>query len=198
MPREFSQWEFIAVQQPLLLRLAGHDSSRGNQARDLAADPLVNRWRRMREGAVEDSLLRAYRALKMLGQARLFDCGLGSEKIDQRHPEAARCLAGPDAPVRRRLGRHEVVGLLRHLGDGSTVELGRAAHCGVWRRNHSILVHGFRAEADRSGPHEVLNRVTAVFLKEDPKNRERGEAAQFPKRSSVGFYASAVDCNGWG
>ena len=53
--------------------------------RRLAVDLLANGERRVRQGQNEDALVRAYRLLELIGQARLFDYGLDSANLDPDH-----------------------------------------------------------------------------------------------------------------
>jgi CRISPR-associated protein (TIGR02710 family) len=172
-------WRCPKPQAKFLSRLAASGSNPGNAARDLAADLIANAGRRLASGAYEDALLRNYRALEMIGQARLFDLRLDSENLDRCNPQVQRWLA-VEGRSSNRLDRGQACSLLHFLGDSFAPELDKAAKAGAWDRNRSILLHGFRAEADRVKARLTLDRVADVFTEENFKNRERLESAQFP------------------
>lgn len=136
----------------------------------LARDVIRNARRRWRKGDLEDALFRAYRALEMVGQARLFASGLDSENLDQTDPRVQGWL---EAMRRKRreiravegkiqLPREKVARLLKFLGD---VECSRALldekqfdGLSVKVRNYSILTHGFDAKA-RTRERDALARA---------------------------------------
>ena len=131
----------------------------------LIADLLANGERRVAMGQFEDSLVRAYRVLELIGQARLLEHGLDSGDLDCRNV-AVRCLQGKirkkkQEPLRTQAGRlcagrFQVARLLRILGDDLAEPLldydrGNSAD---WKsllnpsvRNKSLLIHGFQAQA---------------------------------------------------
>jgi CRISPR-associated protein (TIGR02710 family) len=176
-------WRCAKPQAKFLTRLAAGTSSGGNAARDLAADLLANASRRLASGAYEDTLLRSYRALEMVGQARLFDRGLDSENLNRHNPEVQRWLA-VEGRSANKLDRGRACSLLQFLGDSFAVELTKAGRAGAWDRNRSLLLHGFRAEADRAKTQLTLDRVSCVFKEEKSGNAERLESARFSESES--------------
>jgi hypothetical protein len=125
-------WRCPRPQAKFLSRLAASSSSPGNAARDLAADLLANAGRRLASGAYEDTLLRCYRALEMIGQTRLFDLGLDSENLDRHNPQMQRWLA-IEGRSPSRLDRSQTCSLLQFLGDSFAPELDNAAKAGACR-----------------------------------------------------------------
>ena len=128
--------------------------------RRLAVDLLANGERRVRQGQNEDALVRAYRLLELLGQARLFDYGLDSANLDPDHDavvavrrEAERKKRKPfsEGPGGTLLAsRFQVGRLLRHCGDRLAKSLLRFDEETLLKptlRNNSVLVHGFAARA---------------------------------------------------
>ena len=129
--------------------------------RAIACDLLANGRRRIRDRHFEDALLRAYRVLELVGQFRLFDRGIDSASVDP-NLEAVRCLRetlkkkgsqdfGTGRKGRLTASRHLAARLLKSLGDplgDELLEFDRK-HGGIdaKNRNHSILIHGFEAEA---------------------------------------------------
>ena len=173
------KWRCAKPQRKFVTRLAENRASKGNTARDLAADLLANASRRLSSGAYEDTLLRSYRALEMIGQARLFDLGLDSENLDRRNPEVQRWRA-INSSASPRLNRAEVISLLDFLGDSFAAELDKAAKAGAWDRNRSLLLHGFLAQADRAKVRVIHERVLDVFEREKHDNSDRLQSATFP------------------
>ena len=128
--------------------------------RRLAVDLLANGERRVRQGQNEDALVRAYRLLELIGQARLFDYGLDSANLDPDHDavvavrrEAERKKRKPfsEGPGGTLLAsRFQVGRLLRHCGDRLAKSLLRFDDETLLKptlRNNSVLVHGFAARA---------------------------------------------------
>lgn len=175
----FGVWRCPKPQAKFLARITAGNTSRGNTARDLAADLLANARRRLASGAYEDTLVRCYRALEMIGQARLLDRGLNSADLDLKNPEVQRWTAGERRPARQ-LDRGKVCSLLEFLGDNFAPELDKAARAEIWDRNQSILIHGFRVEADHNKARRIVDRVSSVFTREKPDNSTRLESASFP------------------
>ena len=128
--------------------------------RRLAVDLLANGERRVRQGQNEDALVRAYRLLELIGQARLFDHGLDSANLDpdhdtvaavQRESERKKRKPFSEGPGGRLLAsRFQVGRLLRHCGDPLAKPLLRFDEETLLKptlRNNSVLVHGFAARA---------------------------------------------------
>ncbi len=132
----------------------------GRWLRLLCVDLLANAERRLRTGQREDALVRTYRVLELVGQARLFDRGLDSGSLPPDEPDIIRLRErlkrdrGGDFGTRRdgRLTapRELTARLLKQKGDAVAPRLlafysdtGIAASA----RNHSILIHGFDSRA---------------------------------------------------
>ncbi len=124
----------------------------------IIVDLLANGERRVRHRQFEDALLRAYRVLEMLGQARLFDHRLDPAKLPPDH-EVIRELQA-DLTKKRSAGfgcntdgtlnasREQVARLLKRLGDPLAQKLlkgGASGAFGIASRNHSVLIHGYEA-----------------------------------------------------
>ncbi len=130
--------------------------------RPLMVDLLANGERRIRDRQFEDALLRAYRVLELVGQARLFDRGYDSACIPPDDPR----VRAFDARMRKKKSasfgldpggkswtapRMVTARFLKHMGDPlakSLIELGgkrEKRELGISDRNHSILIHGFYA-----------------------------------------------------
>ena len=123
-------------------------------------DLLANGERRLGQGQNEDALVRAYRLLELLGQARLFDHGLDSANLDpdhdavlavQRESERKKRRPFSEGPGGKLLAsRFQVCRLLRHCGDPLAKPLLRFDDETLLKptlRNNSVLVHGFAARA---------------------------------------------------
>lgn len=128
--------------------------------RRLIVDLLANGERRLRQGQHEDALVRAYRVLELVGQARLFDHGLDSGNLDPDHP-AVKSLQRDlerkrgDIMKRKRNGRLEasrerVARVLKRCKDPLAeclLNFDQKALLRPTLRNHSLLIHGFAARA---------------------------------------------------
>ena len=128
--------------------------------RRLAVDLLANGERRVRQGQNEDALVRAYRLLELLGQARLFDHGLDSANLDPAHDAVLAVQRESERKKRKPLSegpsgelqasRFQVGRLLRHCRDPLAKPLLRFDNETLLKptlRNNSVLVHGFTARA---------------------------------------------------
>lgn len=167
--------------------------AKAQHTRDLVADLLANARRRLRLGQHEDALLRAYRVLELMGQARLYDHGLESDRIDQAHPgfvkfreekERKRERLEPDRRGQISLARESVARLLKSMGDGFGKKLLDAVEFkGIKERNHSLLIHGFQAHSAATPVADLeamLESLERLFHEDNPANGERMEAARFP------------------
>ena len=131
-----------------------------DRLRRLVVDLIANGERRVRQGQHEDALVRAYRVLELIGQARLFDQGLDSGNLDCGHC-AVQALQrkiekkGQDPLSKTRngalqAGRFQVARLLKECGDTfaeQLLEFDRRALLKPTLRNTSLLIHGFVAMA---------------------------------------------------
>ena len=130
------------------------------RVRRLVIDLLANGERRLRHGQHEDALVRAYRVLELIGQARLFDHGLDSGDLDgtrravqrlQRKIEKknqAPLAVGRSGALQA--GRFQVARLLKECEDPLAERLlafEREALLKPTLRNDSVLIHGFVARA---------------------------------------------------
>ena len=149
-------WVGVLAREP---ERADHRAMAG-RLRRLAVDLLANGERRVRQGQNEDALVRAYRLLELIGQARLFDHGLDSANLDPDHDavlavrrESERKKRKPfsEGPGGKLLAsRFQVGRLLRHCGDPLAKPLLRFDDETLLKptlRNNSVLVHGFAARA---------------------------------------------------
>lgn len=147
------------------LAAAPPDASQPDAASKMAAylrrvtvDLWANGLRRIRLRQYEDAVLRAYRVVELVGQARLFDHGLDSAALPVEHPAVAKLIrrieeqGGPlpysDDGKTIKAAREQVARLLKYLGDPMGVELLRFANRGdiaVTKRNQSLLIHGYTA-----------------------------------------------------
>ena len=128
--------------------------------RRLIVDLLANGERRLRQGQHEDALVRAYRVLELVGQARLFDYGLDSGNLDPCH-QAVKSLRKkidkkkqtplaekPDGTLLA--GRFQVARILNECGDKLAkplLDFDNEALLRPTLRNDSLLIHGFAARA---------------------------------------------------
>ena len=149
--------------------------------RRLAVDLLANGERRVRQGQNEDALVRAYRLLELIGQARLFDHGLDSANLKpdhdavlavQRESERKKRRPFSEGPDGKLLAsRFQVGRLLRHCGDPLAMPLLRFEDETLLRptlRNNSVLVHGFAARApDDPAPLRRLFQDLEKLARED-------------------------------
>jgi hypothetical protein len=136
----------------------GYSSQMAARLRLLIVDLLANGERRVRQHQFEDAILRAYRVLEMLGQARLFDHGLDSARLPSNH-EVIRLF---QTDLRKKgsagfrvnfdgtlnAGRELVARLLKRLDDPLAPKLLKVAASGALRitsRNLSVLIHGYEA-----------------------------------------------------
>ena len=152
--------------------------------RRLAVDLLANGERRLRQGQHEDALVRAYRILELIGQARLFDHGLDSGNLDPDH-KAVQSLQKDLEKERKSLkkkrngkfeaGREQSARILKRCKDPLAkrlLDFERKASLSPTLRNHSLLIHGFAACAPEDP--EALRRLFAdlaqlIQADNDPK-----------------------------
>ncbi len=135
-------------------------SAMAARLRRLVVDLLANGERRIRQGQNEDALVRAYRILELIGQARLFDHRLDSADLDPDHP-AVQAVRRESAKKKRvpfsegaggklQASRFQVGRILRHCSDPLAAPLLRLEEESLLKptlRNTSVLVHGFAARA---------------------------------------------------
>ncbi len=153
--------------------------------RRLVADLIANGERRVAHGQNEDALVRAYRILELVGQARLFDHGLDSADLDRERQavksvgEKARKTGShpfSEAPGgKMQASRFQVGRILRHCNDPLADRLENFENEPALKpklRNISILVHGFaaRAPGDSDKMRALLNDL-ADLAREDAGER---------------------------
>lgn len=132
--------------------------------RPLAVDLLTNAERRVRHKQFEDALVRAYRVLELVGQARLFDHGIDSEAVPENHPavqkvrerrrkrgdsDFGRGKRGLQAP--RELAAFLLEQLKDPLGERLRQLIKQPGGHAIKGRNVSILIHGYDAQGPRAG-----------------------------------------------
>ncbi len=135
----------------------------------LACDLLANAERRYRDGLYEDSGVRWYRLLELIGQARLFDQGYDSSGLPEDNPKVKefndRLSRKSQALNKGKKGtllasRLQVARFLKHLGDPLSKRLLQQDNSDyVVARNHGLLAHGFNARAYQMTP----GRVRAII-----------------------------------
>ena len=151
--------------------------------RALACDLLANAERRLRDRQFEDTLIRAYRILELVGQCRLFDKGYDSACIpdsDSKVEEFRKRLrrkGSQDFGVGQKPGflsapRLIAARFLKHLGDPLGRELAgfddANPQLGTASRNHSLLIHGFSAAAPSGDElRELLGRLKDLLVEDD-------------------------------
>jgi hypothetical protein len=138
--------------------LPADNLGRAEHLRRLVADLLANGERRVRDQQYEEAVLRAYRIVELLGEARLFARGV--DVIGQR------------------LNRHGVLDELDRRRDPLAKELRRQARLGTVQavdRHESILAHGYEPVGGSSaGPlRELYQTLEGLILRD---GRADGEA----------------------
>ena len=138
--------------------------------RRLMVDLLANGERRLRQGQHEDALVRVYRVLELIGQARLFDYGLDSGNLCPNHP----AVTALQRKIKKRnqealgigrngellAGRFQVARILKACGDPLASRLLQFENEALLKprlRNNSLLIHGFVARAPEDP--ESLSRL---------------------------------------
>ena len=150
--------------------LAEGSLAEGKELRRLIVDLLANGERRLRQGHHEDALVRAYRVLELIGQARLFDHGLDSGSLDPDHAAVKAAVEkitkkkqdplGSGRDGRLQAGRFQVARILEALEDPLAkrlLQFDDKSPLKPTRRNKSLLIHGFAVGAP--GDPEELRRL---------------------------------------
>jgi len=149
--------------------------------RGLAADLVENGRRRIRDHQLEDALLRAYRVLELMGQARLFHHGLDSEFLTVSNAAVSKFQNDLKRKGNRleenrdgtlKVPRERGARLLTRLEDPlgkELFDLGKTgSDIGANLRNHSILAHGFEAKAPaKDGLEKQFNLLETLLQKDD-------------------------------
>lgn len=167
----------------------------------VVCDVLANGERRLRNGELEDALIRAYRVLEMLGQIRLFDVKLDSSAL----PESAssiqefqkflqtkgdRPLAKSKKPGYLEATREKAALLLKEQGDPLGDRLLKAANLANLgrRRNQSILNHEFDARApDPEILKQIYKELGNLLSQDDSAAAERLKTARWLTFDDVGL-----------
>ena len=162
--------------------------------RALACDLLANAERRLRDQHFEDALLRSYRVRELIGQIRLFDLGYDSAALPQDDATIEKFQAGLKKGehgfgVNRdgtlNAPRELSARLLKCLGDTFSSQLlnfgkdDRHSQA-TSGRNHSILIHGFKANAPAEATlrRKVITDLEVLLKEDDPKAEERLKIAR--------------------
>lgn len=173
----------LAADQP------NESAEAARRLRLLAVDLLANGERRVAAGQYEDALIRAYRVLELIGQARLFDRCYDSaaipfedEKVTAFVEDLGRKKRNPPGNNRAgdyQLAREQVARFLKYLGDplGSKL-LGfpdKNRYLDLKNRNLSVLIHGFEAiNPNEEAPfRQVFQALNALLLEDDAGAAER-------------------------
>jgi len=155
--------------------------------RAIANDLWRDGYRHIHRQRFEDALLRGYRVLELIGQARLFDHGHDSDRIDpddlkvEEFRQDQRKNNKPDFGRRKQDGREVLTAakeltarFLQHLGDPLAKDLldfdkGGKHSLKVKDRNNSILTHGFSVvDIDESSLNKLYNRIRSLLDKDCP------------------------------
>lgn len=142
----------------------GDLAQRAAWTRRLVCDLVANGERCTDQARYEDAVIRAYRALELLGQIRLFDRCLDSARLPADHSDVSdftnylrnhkkigqdelAFTRNPDGTLSA--ARERAARLLKRMGDSLAVDLLKFdqdnPQLTTGARNHSILVHGFTA-----------------------------------------------------
>ena len=164
--------------------------------RELACDLLVNAERRINDRHFEDALLRAYRILELVSQFRLFDGGYDSSCISPNDPNVKEFRKHLEKTRSRGFGlnnqtktlhasRQTGVCFLKFLGDPFAKRLlkfdVRQGAVKTGNRNHSVLVHGFTAQAPSENKlRTVLEDLEQLLIDDDPAAADRLAHARRP------------------
>ena len=162
-------------------------ASMARYLRILCCDLLANAERRLRASQLEDTLLRAYRILELIGQFRLFDRGYHSSGLPGNDEKIAAFQEKLERKKDKKLGerpngqltagREQTARLLKHLGDPiaeGLLKFDKKHAVETKRRNISVLVHGFEAKAP-SAPElkRTLAGLEALLWEDDPTVDDR-------------------------
>ena len=156
---------------------------KADRLRRLIVDLLANGERRLRQGQHEDALVRAYRVVELIGQARLFDQGLDSADLDRNHSavqtvqkKIEKKNQTPLADGRNgelQAGRFQVARILMECGDPLAERLLKFEDEALLKptlRNNSVLIHGFFASApeDSGSLHHLFNDLIQLSRDDHP------------------------------
>ncbi|MDR3515406.1 MAG: TIGR02710 family CRISPR-associated CARF protein [Azospirillaceae bacterium] len=167
--------------------------ARADWLRLLIIDLFANAERRVRQGQFEDALVRCYRLLELVGQARLFDRGYDSARIPltaavQEFQKKLR-KSNSTLPTMKdgclQMPREQAARFLKFLNDDLAKSLIGDDIKDVKNRNYSILIHGFenKAPADLTAWNVLLQKIDNI-IHDDRNNSEYCDAqlnvARFP------------------
>ncbi len=165
------------------------NQTKAKHLRRLLCELLANGERRIRDRQYEDAVLRAYRVLELIGQARLFEYNLDSGSLPPEH-DAVKMLQQELIKKKRKpinigedgnyqAGREAVARLLRILGDPFGDRLLAMENEAILKpktRNLSILVHGFQALSmqDDGDIRDLYKRLENLILDDGGFHSELG------------------------
>jgi CRISPR-associated protein (TIGR02710 family) len=154
--------------------------------RRLVVDLFANGERRLHQGQHEDALVRAYRVLELVGQARLFDYGLDSGNLNPGHSAVRslqRELGKKNEGMEKnrdgtfKAGRERAARILKRCQDPLAKQLLDFDQKALLRptlRNHSLLVHGFTARApdDPASLRRLFEELAQLIKADNPNDPE--------------------------
>jgi len=174
------------------------------RCRDLAAEILANGERRISGGQLEDACIRAYRVLELAGQARLFQHGYDSARLDPDDSVIKSVLKKRQKKNKSSFSsfkdkkngkyfymasREMVLSILKELEDPLQKRLSALAERPAMRakkRNTSLLIHGYvpMAQADADDLREHYAELAELLIEDDRGAQERLRIARLPDFSS--------------
>ena len=179
-------WVRELASEPSTFDHADYFSLRALGTRRITIDLFANGLRRMRHQQYEDAFIRAYRVLELVGQIALFNRGFDSADIPPDNPTVndfiqIRKKKGKTAFSQDRNGklmaaREQVAIFLKHLDDPLgkiLLKLGSDQDLPIRKRNVSILIHGFKAEAssDEALLQKMYNELEKVLVESNPESK---------------------------
>ena len=166
--------------RPLAEPLPDDCPGMAGRLRLLAADLLANGERRIRDAHYEDAVVRAYRVLELVGQARMFDLVLDSARLPADHPlvvkmmqklakDRSRDQFGQNRDGTRTAARQLVARTLKCGQDPLAMRLLRLGeHRLIKARNSSLLIHGFQSTGaqDRDALEGLYGELEALIAED--------------------------------
>jgi len=162
---------------------------RASRVRRIAADVFANGERRIRDRQYEDAILRAYRVLELIGQARIFARGYDSAQLPPDDPHVSRMREkllkkgegdfGQDRKTKNLQAPRELTArLLKDMGDTLAPQLLKDKWRMLTSRNRSILVHGYEATGmtDDARLREKYAELEALLLEDGGDEARRSLA----------------------
>jgi CRISPR-associated protein (TIGR02710 family) len=178
-----AEWQKLRPTEPMLAWIrnlaappqpSDHPAMSAHVSR-LICDMLANGERRLRDRQFEDAVLRAYRVLELIGQARLFKLGYDSARLPAEDGKVKEFqeelkkrrgdLLGTNRNGTLNASREKAARLLHRLGDDFGTRLtdfdSKAPLLKPSQRNLSVLIHGFAATG--GGEAEPLAQLYAAL-----------------------------------